>query len=181
MNTSTEQKPVIIKKYANRRLYDTGTSSYITLEDLCTRVKSGEDFVVLDAKTGQDLTRQVLTQIIFEQETKGVHILPLSFLRSVIGMYDGKMQDVLQHYLEGSMKTFVSNQERLQGMLGKAVEGMTPFPQFNSQFNPLEELTRQNVAMFEKAVQMFNPFGNMFGGKEEEKVAEKEPAKRAKR
>jgi len=146
MNTSTEQKPVIIKKYANRRLYDTGTSSYITLEDLCTRVKSGEDF-----------------------------------LRSVIGMYDGKMQDVLQHYLEGSMKTFVSNQERLQGMLGKAVEGMTPFPQFNSQFNPLEELTRQNVAMFEKAVQMFNPFGNMFGGKEEEKVAEKEPAKRAKR
>ena len=149
MNTTApKQEPVVIKKYANRRLYDTGTSAYITLEDLCTRVKSGEDFVVLDAKTGQDLTRQVLTQIIFEQETKGIHILPTSFLRSVIGTYDGKMHEVLQHYLEGTMKTFMTNQERLQGMLGKAVEGLTPF---NPQFNPFEELTRQNVAMFEKA------------------------------
>lgn len=180
MNTA-ETKPVIIKKYANRRLYDTGTSTYITLDDLCKRVKSNEDFVVLDAKTGQDLTRQVLTQIIFEQETRGVHILPVSFLRSVIGMYDDKMQDVLQHYLESTMKTFANNQERIKGMVGKAMEGLNPLNQaFGTQFNPLEEITRQNMAMFEKAVQMFNPFGGMFGGKEEPK--EEEPAKtRAKR
>ena len=189
MNTSASTpKPVVIKKYANRRLYDTGTSSYITLEDLCTRVKNGEDFVVLDAKTGQDLTRQVLTQIIFEQESKGIQILPTDFLRSVIGLYDDKMQHVLQHYLDGTMKTFVSNQERLQGFLGKAVDkamdGLTPFNQaLGSQFNPFEEITRQNVAMFEKAVQMFNPFGTLFGDdKGETKEAEKESVKaRAKR
>jgi polyhydroxyalkanoate synthesis repressor PhaR len=180
MNTNSANKsPVVIKKYANRRLYDTGTSAYITLEDLCTRVKNGEEFVVLDAKTGQDLTRQVLTQIIFEQETKGVQILPTDFLRSVIGMYDGKMQGVLQQYLDGTMKTFAVQQERLQGLMGKAAEGFSPF---NAQVNPFEEITRQNVAMFEKAVQMMNPFGTLFGGKEEEKSAEKEPVKaRAKR
>jgi len=177
-SSKTGAAPVIIKKYANRRLYDTGTSTYITLEDLCTRVKKGEDFVVVDAKTGQDLTRQLLTQIIFEQEAKGIHILPTSFLRSVIEMYDGKMQGVLQHYLEGTMKTFISNQERLQGMLGKAVEGLAPLNQslnqaFNAQYNPFEEITRQNVAMFEKAVSMFAPFGTIFTGKEEEKEEEK--------
>ena len=183
MNTTTKKsEPVVIKKYANRRLYDTGTSAYITLEDLCTRVKNGEDFVVLDAKNGQDLTRQVLTQIIFEQETKGVNILPTSFLRSVIGMYDDKMQGVFQHYLESTMKTFSANQERLHGMFGKAVEGLTPF-NAAGQFGSFEEITRQNVAMFEKAVSLMNPFGSMFGGKEEEKSeSEKEPAKaRAKR
>src|SRR4051812_19238881 len=169
MTTATETTPVVIKKYANRRLYDTDTSAYITLEDLCVRVKDGRDFIVLDAKTGQDLTRQVLTQIIFEQETKGAQILPTEFLRSVIRFYDDKMQDVLQHYLDASMKTFMSNQERMSSMVGKAVgkamDEFSPLTQF-------EELTRHNVALFEKTMQMFNPFGTMFGGTVEEKEVE---------
>ncbi len=156
MNANAPKEPAIIKKYANRRLYDTETSAYITLEDLCDRVKQGREFVVLDAKTGQDLTRQVLTQIIFEQETKGAPLLPLSFLRSAIRFYDHKMNNVLQHYLDASMNTFVSNQERMQGMMGKAMDGFSPFSQF-------EEMTRQNVAFFEKAFTMFSPFGNVFG------------------
>lgn len=177
MNTpAAEQEPVVIKKYANRRLYDTGTSAYITLEDLCARVKSGREFVVVDAKSGQDLTRQVLTQIILEQEIKGFQVLPTSFLRNVIRFYDDKMQGVLQPYLEASMKTFMSNQERMQSMLGKAMnqamDGMSPF-------NPLEEITRQNVALFEKAVQMFNPFGTMFTGKEEEEEESSEAQAKA--
>jgi len=171
---ASKQDNVVIKKYANRRLYDTETSAYITLEDLCDRVKAGRNFTVVDAKTGQDLTRQVLTQIIFEQEIKGFQILPTSFLRSVIRFYDDKMHDVLQHYLDASMVTFLGNQERMQGMVGKAIDGFAPF-------NPLEELTRQNVALFEKTMQMFNPFGGMFGSKEEEKVAEEPQKKRAKR
>jgi polyhydroxyalkanoate synthesis repressor PhaR len=163
------QAPIVIKKYANRRLYDTGTSAYITLDDLCERVKAGNDFIVLDAKTGQDLTRQVLTQIIFEQESKGVQLLPTDFLRSVIGFYDNKMQGVLQQYLNASMKTFLSNQERVTHIvgktLGKTIEEFSPLTQ-------LEEMTRQNVAMFEKAVQMFNPFGAMFTAKDEKEPEE---------
>lgn len=175
---STDKKPVVIKKYANRRLYDTGTSAYITLEDLCDRVKQGQDFVVLDAKTGQDLTRQVLTQIIFEQEIKGSQILPTSFLRSVIGFYDNKLQTVLQQYLDASMKTFMGNQERMQSMVGKVMgKGTGDMGAF-----PFEEITRQNVAFFEKAVQMFNPFGTMFNAPAEaEEVAAEKPKMRAKR
>lgn len=166
MHAAPEQDPVIIKKYANRRLYDTGTSAYITLEDLCERVKEGRDFVVLDAKTGQDLTRQVLTQIILEQETKGFKILPTSFLRNVIQHYDNSMQDVMQHYLESSMKTFLTHREKLQSMFGQTALGKTLDKAMESSMTPLnhlEEITRQNVAMFEKAVQMFTPFGAMFG------------------
>ncbi len=163
-----DKDPAIIKKYANRRLYDTETSAYITLEDLCERVKKGQAFIVVDAKSGQDLTRQILTQIIFEQETKGAHLLPIEFLRSVIGFYDHNMQDILQPYLDASMKSFTSNQDRMRGMLGetvsKAMEGISPL-------NQLEEVTRQNVAFFEKTMQMFNPFGSMFSTHSE---AEKE-------
>ena len=155
------KEPVVIKKYANRRLYDMGTSAYITLEDLCVRVKDGKEFIVVDAKTGQDLTRQILTQIILEQEIKGFELLPTGFLRNVIRFYDDKMKGVLQHYLEGSMKTFISNQEHVQSMLGKAVDGgMAPF-------NQLEEIARQNVTMFEKTMQLFNPFGAIFSGKDD--------------
>lgn len=180
MNTASSEKEtakgsVVIKKYANRRLYDTGTSAYITLEDLCTLVKDGKDFTVVDAKTGQDLTRQVLTQIILEQEIKGFQVLPTSFLRNVIRFYDDKMKGVMQHYLEGSMKSFVTNQEHLQNMLGKAVDGITP--PFNQPFNQLEEITRQNMAMFEKAVQLFNPFGAMFGGKDDNSDSGKDSKK----
>lgn len=168
-----KDEPIVIKKYANRRLYDTGTSAYITLEDLCERVKEGQEFIVVDAKSGEDLTRQVLTQIIFEQESKGAQLLPTEFLRSVIRFYDDKMQNVLQHYLDASMKSFVSNQERMSGMVfGKASENLGSFGQ-------LEDITRQNVALFEKTVQMFNPFATMFATKDEqEEVPQKKRAKR---
>ncbi|MDX1975154.1 MAG: polyhydroxyalkanoate synthesis repressor PhaR [Rickettsiales bacterium] len=175
--TNNTKKPdaVIIKKYANRRLYDTETSAYITLEDLCDRVKIGKDFVVLDAKTNQDLTSQVLTQIIFEQETKGNTLLPIEFLRTVIRFYDNRLHGVLQHYLDASVQTFMRNHENMQNAVGKAFEGMSPIVQF-------EEMTRQNVAFFEKAMTMFTPFGNYFGGEEaqqeEQRVA---TAKRSKR
>lgn len=167
MSTTASKKPVVIKKYANRRLYDTETSAYITLEDLCDRVKQGKEFTVVDAKSGQDLTRQVLAQIIFEQETKGFTMLPTDFLRSVIRLYDNGMQDVLNNYLEASMKSFGTNQERLKSMWGN-MAGMSPLGGMTSQ---LEEMTKQNVALFEKTLGMFNPFGAMFGadGKEGKK------------
>lgn len=177
MNAAAAKSQIVIKKYANRRLYDTETSQYITLDDLCERVKNGREFIVTDAKTGQDLTRQVLTQIILEREIKGYPLLPVDFLRSAIRFYDDKMGGVLQSYLDASMKAFVGNQENMRGMMGKAPDG------FSSPFNQFEEMTRQNVALFEKTMQMFNPFGNMFGSKEEEKTAEaiRPAARRARR
>ncbi len=153
-----EKDPAIIKKYANRRLYDTETSAYITLEDLCDRVKKGRAFIVVDAKSGHDLTRQILTQIIFEQETKGFPLLPTEFLRSVIRFYGDNMHDVLQPYLNASMKSFVGNQDRMRGMMG----GISPL-------NQLEEAARQNMALFEKTMQMFNPFGGLFASGDGEK------------
>ncbi len=153
-----EKDPAIIKKYANRRLYDTETSAYITLEDLCDRVKKGHPFIVVDAKSGHDLTRQILTQIIFEQETKGFQLLPTEFLRSVIRFYGDNMQDVLQPYLNASMKSFVGNQEKMRSMMG----GISPLSQ-------LEEATRQNMALIEKPMQMFNPFGSLFSHDNDEK------------
>lgn len=163
MNANAKQNTVVIKKYANRRLYDTETSAYITLEDMCERVKAGRDFVVVDAKTGQDLTRQVLTQIILERELKGHQLLPVEFLRSVIGFYDDKMQSVLQNYLDASMKAFMTNQDKMRSVMGKSQTGFAPFNQF-------EEMTRQNVAFFEKAFSMFSPL-NMFENKSEEQPA----------
>lgn len=172
-----QQESAIIKKYPNRRLYDTQTSAYITLDDLCERVKKGHEFTVVDAKSGADLTNQVLTQIILEQEIKGSHLLPTEFLRSAIRFYDNKMGNVLQHYLDASMKTFVGNQERMGQMFGK--EFQAPIGQF-------EEMARQNMAQgvqfMEKTMQMFNPFGNMYTPQEEEQQEEAPAkAKRAKR
>lgn len=176
MNASTKQEPVVIKKYANRRLYDTETSQYITLEDMCESVKRGRDFAVVDAKTGQDLTRQVLTQIILEREIKGHHLLPLEFLRSTIRFYDDKMHGVLQQYLDASMKTFLNNQEQMRGVMGKMPSGGDFSP-----FKPFEDMTRQNVAFFEKAFGMFSPFNNpYFSGKEQEQQ-EEQPAARQRR
>jgi polyhydroxyalkanoate synthesis repressor PhaR len=172
MTSADKKKPVVIKKYANRRLYDTETSAYITLEDLCKRVKQGRDFTVVDAKTGQDLTRQVLAQIIFEQETKGFTMLPTDFLRNVIQFYDNGMQDVLSKYLEASMSGFVANQERLKGMFGKAMGDISPF-KMTGMANPFEEMAKQNVAFFEKTMGMFNPFSNMFTGHEEDEKKKK--------
>lgn len=169
MSSAEKKKPVVIKKYANRRLYDTETSAYITLEDLCKRVKTGREFVVVDAKTGQDLTRQVLAQIIFEQETKGFTMLPTDFLRNVIQFYDHGMQDVLSNYLEASMQGFVTHQEKLKSMFGKAMGELSPF-NMTKVGNPFEEMAKQNVAFFEKTMSMFNPL-SMFSenGKGEKK------------
>lgn len=172
MTSADKKKPVVIKKYANRRLYDTETSAYITLEDLCKRVKSGKEFVVVDAKTGQDLTRQVLAQIIFEQETKGFTMLPTDFLRNVIQFYDHGMQDVLSNYLEASMKGFMANQDRLKNMFGKAMGDMSPF-NMAKMGNPFEEIAKQNVAFFEKTMSMFTPFSNMFAGVDEKEEKKK--------
>jgi len=142
--------PVVIKKYANRRLYNTATSSYVTLDHLCQMVKEQTDFVVYDAKTGEDITRPVLTQIIVEEESKGQNLLPISFLRQLIAFYGDSLQGVVPQYLEFSMKSFAHNQERMRDYM-KTTFGFNPFAQF-------EEVGKQNVAMFEKAMKMFTPF-----------------------
>jgi polyhydroxyalkanoate synthesis repressor PhaR len=118
---SATSEPIVIKKYANRRLYNTDTSSYVTLEDLCVMVKDGAEFIVYDAKSGEDLTRTILSQIIFEQEAKGEHLLPTNFLRSIIGFYDNSLKGFVPHYLETTMKTFAGNQEKMQEMLGMGI------------------------------------------------------------
>lgn len=162
MPTAENQAPIIIKKYPNRRLYNTETSVYVTLEDLAVLVKKGQDFTVQDAKTGEDLTRQVLTQIIFELETKGNPMLPTHFLRSVIRFYDDSMGGTLQHYLDASMHAFMNNQEKLRSYTTRAMQGFSPISQ-------MEEMTRQNMAFFEKAFSMFTPFNSVFGEEKERK------------
>jgi polyhydroxyalkanoate synthesis repressor PhaR len=153
--TKKNEAPVVIKKYANRRLYNTETSVYITLDELREMVKGGRSFIVQDAKTGEDLTRQALAQIIFEQETKGIAMLPTEFLRNIISFYDDSMGEVLQHYLTASMSTFMNNQEKMKKYVGGAMKDFSPMGQF-------EELSRQNMAFFEKAMSAFSPFGSYF-------------------
>ena len=140
--------PALIKKYANRRLYNTETSCYITLEDLYVMIKNGEDFVVCDAKTDEDLTRQVLTQIIFEQEAKGYNLLPLSFLRHVISMYDNSLAPVLPDYLEASMDSFMKNQESIRQFATTGWQELTPLKIF-------ENIAKQNVDIFTSTLEMF--------------------------
>ncbi|ANC92103.1 polyhydroxyalkanoate synthesis repressor PhaR [Azospirillum humicireducens] len=144
--------PITIKKYANRRLYNTATSSYVTLDHLCQMVKDGLDFVVYDAKTGEDITRSVLTQIIVEEESKGQNLLPISFLRQLIGFYGDNMQSVVPRYLEYSMQAFSRNQEQMRDYFQNTLGGMFPFGR-------LDEVSKQNMAMFERAMRMFTPFG----------------------
>jgi len=139
-----------IKKYANRRLYNTATSSYVTLDHLCQMVKNGEDFVVYDAKTGENITRSVLTQIIVEEESKGQNLLPVGFLRQLIGFYGDSLQIVVPRYLDHVMSAFSENQDRTRSHMQDALGGLFPFGQF-------EELGKQNMAMFENALSMFNP------------------------
>lgn len=149
----TQPEPIVIKKYANRRLYNTDTSSYVTLDDLCEMVKAGQDFIVYDAKSGEDLTRQILTQIIFEQESRGQNLLPIGFLRSLIGFYDDSIKEAIPHYLETTMQSFLSNQEKMREyMSGNAFTGFNPFS------TQMEELSKQNMEMFTRAFSMFNPF-----------------------
>lgn len=147
---------VVIKKYANRRLYNTQTSTYVTLDDLCEMVKEGTEFVVVDAKTTEDLTKQVLTQIIFEQESRGENLLPISFLRNLIGFYDDSIKEFVPTYLDTSMQTFMKNQEKMREML--TVHQYNPLA-------PFEGFGKQNLEMFTKAMEaMFNPFAGLAGG-----------------
>ena len=149
--TTKTAEPVTIKKYANRRLYNTGTSTYVTLEDLAAMVKSGEDFVVYDAKTGEDITRSVLTQIIFEQENKeGQNLLPIAFLRQLIRFYGDSMQMLVPRYLEVSLDSLTREQEKFRQQMAQAFGG--------SPFGALEETVRRNMEMFERAFAMFTPF-----------------------
>jgi polyhydroxyalkanoate synthesis repressor PhaR len=156
MATSTGEqasgsKPVMVKKYANRRLYNTATSSYVTLEDLAKMIKDGGDFIVHDAKTNEDITRSVLTQIIVEQEQKGQNLLPISFLRQLIGFYGDSMQFLVPGYLEQAMVAFARNQDQMRDTL-RATFGIFPFGQF-------EQMGKQNMALFEQALKMLSPYG----------------------
>jgi len=143
-------EPVIIKKYANRRLYNTSTSSYVTLDDLAGMVREKQDFVVFDAKTNDDITRSVLTQIIVEEESKGTNLLPVSFLRQLIALYGDSLQALVPKYLEHSMSSFTQNQERMRHYINNALGGMFPF-------GSLEELSRKNMEFMDQAFRVFNP------------------------
>jgi polyhydroxyalkanoate synthesis repressor PhaR len=148
---------VVIKKYANRRLYNTRTSAYVTLEDLAKMVRDGVDFVVFDAKTNEELTRQILTQIIFEEESRGEALLPVQFLRQLIGFYGGQMQGVLPGYLEMSLETFARQQEQYREQVAKAFStGPTGAL--------MEEAVKQNMAIFQNAMKMFPAF-SPYGGR----------------
>ncbi|MFT5181310.1 MAG: polyhydroxyalkanoate synthesis repressor PhaR [Alphaproteobacteria bacterium] len=160
--------PIKIKKYANRRLYNTATSKYVTLDDLSSMVKSGVEFVVVDAKSGDDITRSVLTQIIFEEESKGQNLLPIKFLRQLIGFYGDSLQSVVPNYLEHSMNAFAQNEEGLRNQMKDSMGGVFPFGQW-------EDLGKQNMAMFERALQMFTPFAAN-GGVEPQAGSDPAPA-----
>jgi len=150
------EEPVTIKKYANRRLYNTGTSTYVTLEDLATMVKAGEDFVVYDAKSGEDITRSVLAQIIFEQENKeGQNLLPINFLRQLIRFYGDSMQMLVPRYLEASIDSLTREQEKFRQQMTQAFGG--------GPFGPIEDQVRRNMEMFERAFAMFAPFARREG------------------
>jgi len=144
--------PITIKKYANRRLYNTSTSSYVTLDHLAQMVKDGTEFVVYDAKTSEDITRQVLTHIIVEEEGKGgQNLLPISFLRHLISFYGDSLQSVVPNYLDHTMQAFARNQEQMRGYMDETMGGLNPFGQF-------EEMGKQNMAMLENAMKLFTPF-----------------------
>jgi polyhydroxyalkanoate synthesis repressor PhaR len=150
--------PVTIKKYANRRLYNTGTSTYVTLEDLAEMVKRGEEFTVQDAKTGDDITHPVLTQIIFELENKnGQAMLPIAFLRQLIAFYGDQMQMIVPSFLEQSLSAFSKEQERFRDQMntaGKTPVDMMAMPSMKA----IEEQTRRNMEMFQNAMRMFTAF-----------------------
>jgi polyhydroxyalkanoate synthesis repressor PhaR len=151
---------IVIKKYANRRLYNTGTSTYVTLDDLAVMVKNGDDFVVVDAKSGDDITHSVLTQIIFEQESKtGNTLLPVSFLRQLISYYGDQMQMLLPSYLEQSMTAFTAQQDQMREQVSKAF-GETPMARnMQMPMAMMEDQVRRNTEMFQQAMKMFTPFG----------------------
>jgi polyhydroxyalkanoate synthesis repressor PhaR len=148
--TAAAKETVVIKKYANRRLYNTSTSTYVTLDDLSQMVKKGTDFSVCDAKTGEDITKSVLTQIIFEEESKGQNLLPINFLRQLIRFYGDSLQGLIPGYLEMSLGNLAKEQEHLRKQLAE-VWGGDPL-------KAMEEQAKRNMAMFGEAMKMFNPF-----------------------
>ena len=145
-----QQPPVVVKKYANRRLYNTETSSYITLDNLAEMIRAGRDFVVYDAKSGEDITRGVLTQIIVEEESKGSSLLPTNFLRQLIGFYGGNMQGVVPNYLDQAMSSFARQQHQMRQVVQQTFGPFMPAG--------VEEMSRQNMALLERAMSMWNPF-----------------------
>jgi len=156
---ASDGHPVVIKKYANRRLYNTQTSSYVTLDHLAQMVKEGTEFEVHDARTGEDITRSVLTQIIFEEEAKGQNLLPIRFLRQLIRFYGDSLQAFVPGYLDMSMESFTKNQEAMRNRIAEAFGGGS---------QAIEAMTRQNLAIFERAMQMFSPFSPRKSGAEED-------------
>jgi polyhydroxyalkanoate synthesis repressor PhaR len=165
-------EPVTIKKYANRRLYNTGTSTYVTLEDLAAMVKTGDDFVVYDAKTSEDITRSVLTQIIFEQENKqGQNLLPITFLRQLIRFYGDSMQMLVPRYLEVSIESLTREQEKFRNQMAQAF-GV-------GAFTSLEDQVRRNMEMFERTFAMFAPFARRESNAETPAEPEKAPPQKA--
>jgi polyhydroxyalkanoate synthesis repressor PhaR len=166
---------IVIKKYANRRLYNTGTSTYVTLDDLAVMVKKGEDFNVQDAKSGDDITHSVLTQIIFEQESKtGNTLLPISFLRQLISYYGDQMQMVVPSYLEHSMQAFTEQHSAMREQINKTL-GDTPLGKnLQVPMALIEETTRRNTELFQQAMKMFTPFANAAPAKETRKAEPKD-------
>jgi polyhydroxyalkanoate synthesis repressor PhaR len=152
-NRQPTTPPVVVKKYANRRLYNTESSSYITLDNLAQMIRQGRDFVVYDAKTGEDITRGVLTQIIVEEEGKGHNLLPTAFLRQLIGFYGDQMQALVPRYLEQSMAAFAQQQEQIRATMQRTMGNLFPFGN-----TTIEEVGRQNMAMIERALALFTPF-----------------------
>ncbi len=147
----SETDPIVIKKYANRRLYNTEKSSYVTLDDLAGMVRQGQDFVVKDAKSGEDITRSVLAQIIFEEESKGQNLLPVNFLRQLIGLYGDSLEGFVPGYLEASMESFAKNQENMREQISSMMGG-------NPMIANMESMARGNMEWMENAVKMFSPF-----------------------
>jgi polyhydroxyalkanoate synthesis repressor PhaR len=159
----TDGDSVVIKKYANRRLYNTATSSYVTLDHLSQMVKDGVEFAVFDAKTGEDITRSVLTQIIVEEESKGANLLPINFLRKLIGFYGDSLQGFVPRYLEMSMENFAHNQEQMRDAVAKTFSQMFPFAGAE-QSKAMEDMVKNNMTMFQRAMEMFYPQSGVRGG-----------------
>ena len=166
---NAKSKPTVIKKYANRRLYDTGKSSYVTLDDLCEMVQENHDFVVIDAKSGDDITRSILTQIIADQESSDETLLPTNFMRTLISFYGNSARAMLPSYLEQTMNAFEQNQDRFQEQVNKSFDGMRQMEGMFPQAKNMEELARKNMEMYQKALSMMPPFNMSYAANERKK------------
>jgi len=160
---------IVVKKYANRRLYDTGRSSYVTLDDLCEMIREGQDFVVVDAKSGEDLTQNVLTQIIVEQEAKGETMLPPTFLRQLIQFYGDNVQSYIPNYLEQSMHNFVKHQEEIRETINQSLENT--IKPLNTPLNMMEEISRKNMEIMNHTMKALSPFSMFNAGEGEGETA----------